>query len=67
MNNTPNHWQDTRVDWLFGHMAAVGSANIAALLFGAGRDDQTTPETDGGNLIAKTTAYRQAGGATLCP
>lgn len=65
-NNTTNHWQDNRLDWLFAHLAEVARAKIVALFFGAGMPDQTTPETDGGNLVAKTTAYRQAGGTPLC-
>lgn len=65
-NNTTNHWQDNRVDWLFAHRAEVARSGIAALLFGAGEGQQTTPETDGGNLVAKTTANWQAGGTSLC-
>lgn len=65
-NNTTNHWQDNRVDWLFAHRAEVARSGIAALLFGAGEGQQTTPETDGGNLVARTTANWQAGGTSLC-
>jgi hypothetical protein len=65
-NNTTNHWQDNRVDWLFAHLADVAGSGIAALLFGAGEGQQTTPESDGGNLVAKTTANWQAGGTALC-
>ncbi len=67
LDNTPDHWQDTRLDWLFAHLPTVADAHVAALLFGAGASGQTTPETDGGNLIARTTAYREAGGTPLCP
>ncbi|MBU1237681.1 MAG: hypothetical protein KJ634_03585 [Gammaproteobacteria bacterium] len=66
-DNTTNHWQDNRVDWLFAHLADVAAAGIAALLFGAGEGQQTTPETDGGNLVSKTTVNWQAGGTSLCP
>jgi len=66
-NNTVNHWQDNRVDYLFAHLTDVAGSDIVALLFGAGENHQTTPETDGGNLIAKTTANWQAGGTSLCP
>jgi hypothetical protein len=66
-NNTTNHWQDNRVDWLFGHLAEVAASRIVALLFGAGEGQQTTPESDGGNLVAKTGANAQAGGTSLCP
>lgn len=65
-NNTVNHWQDNRLDYLFAHLADVTGAGIVALLFGAGMPDQTTPETDGGNLITKTKANWQAGGTELC-
>jgi hypothetical protein len=65
-NNTANHWQDNRVDYLFAHLPDVAKSDIVALLFGAGESQQTTPETDGGNLIAKTTANWQAGGTSLC-
>lgn len=65
-NNTNYHWQDTHVDYLFGHLTDVVDAKVAALLFGPGADLQTTVESDGGNLIAKTTANWQAGGTALC-
>ena len=64
-NNTPDHYQDDKVDWLFSHLSQVADAHVAALLFGAGWQEQTTPETDGGNLINKTIAYRNAGGVAL--
>ena len=38
---------------------------VVALLFGAGQQEQTSPETDGGNLIAKTISNWQAGSALL--
>lgn len=64
-NNTTNHWQDNRVDYLFAHINEVADAHVAALLFGAGHQEQTTPETDGGNLVRKTIANWQAGGTPL--
>ncbi len=64
-NNTLNHYQDDKVDWFLGHMDQVANAHIAALLFGAGQGEQTSVETDGGNLISKTIAYRNAGGVAL--
>lgn len=64
-NNTTSHWQDNRVDYLFAHLSDVADAHIAALLFGAGQQEQTTPETDGGNLIDKTISNWQAGGTSL--
>lgn len=65
-NNTANHYKDNRVDWLFANTSSVAAAHIAGLFFGAGESTQTTPETDGGNLIAKTTSYMGAGGQALC-
>jgi hypothetical protein len=64
-NNTLNHYQDDKVDWLFGHMDQVANAHIAGLLFGAGQGEQTGPETDGGNLVSKTINYRMSGGTPL--
>ena len=64
-DNTPYHYQDDKVDWLFSHMDQVASAHVAGLLFGQGSDKSTTAETDGGNLSAKTIAYRNSGGTPL--
>jgi hypothetical protein len=64
-NNTVNHWKDNRVDYLFSHLDEVVDAHVAALLFGAGHGEQTTPETDGGNLVSKTLSNWQAGGTPL--
>ena len=65
-NNTTNHWQDNRVDYLFAHLTDVAKSGIVALLFGAGETQQTSPETDGSNLIRQTTTNWQAGGTALC-
>ncbi|GAA1150991.1 hypothetical protein GCM10009664_18670 [Kitasatospora gansuensis] len=64
-NNTPGHYKDDKVDWFFSHLNQVADAHVAALLFGAGWSEQTTPETDGGNLVNKTIAYRNSGGTPL--
>jgi hypothetical protein len=64
-NNTLNHYQDDKVDYLFSHLDAVTDAHIVALLFGAGQQEQTSPETDGGNLVNKTKALWQASGAMI--
>jgi hypothetical protein len=64
-NNTLNHYKDDKVDWFFAHMDQVANAHIAGLLFGAGQGEQTSIETDGGNLISKTIAYHNSGGAAL--
>jgi hypothetical protein len=64
-NNTTNHYKDDKVDWFFAHMDQVANAHIAGLLFGAGQQEQTSVETDGGNLIRKTIAYHSSGGTAL--
>ncbi|MFE2877352.1 RICIN domain-containing protein [Streptomyces roseus] len=64
-NNTRNHYKDDKVDWLLSHMDQVANAHIAGLLFGAGQQEQTAVESDGGNLINKTIAYRNSGGTPL--
>jgi hypothetical protein len=64
-NNTRNHYQDDKVDWLFAHMKQVAAAHVAGLLFGPGHDEQTTVETDGRNLIRKTISYHKSGGQPL--
>ncbi len=64
-NNTLNHYKDDKVDWFFAHMDQVANAHVAGLLFGPGQQEQTTAETDGGNLIKKTIAYHNSGGTPL--
>lgn len=44
MDNTPNHYQDNRVQWLFGdknRLRAYRDAGVVALLFGAGQSTST--------------------------
>ena len=65
--NTTNAWRDNRLDYFFAHMDEVVAAHIVGLFFGAGMGGMTTPETDGGNLVDKTIAYRAGGGTTICP
>ncbi|WP_407989466.1 RICIN domain-containing protein [Kitasatospora sp. CMC57] len=64
-NNTPGHFKDDKVDWFFSHLDQVANAHVGGLLFGAGWSEQTTPETDGGNLINKTIANHNSGGTPL--
>ena len=66
-SNATDHWQDNRVDYFFAHMDEVVAAHVVGLFFGAGMGGMTTPETDGGNLVAKTKAYASAGGSKVCP
>jgi len=65
--NAADHWKDNRVDYLFAHVDEVAAAHGVAMAFGSGMGGQTTPSTDGGNLIAKMKAYAAAGGQPLCP
>jgi hypothetical protein len=80
--NVANHYEDNRVDYFFGgsaaqvesgaavtvsaHWSALAAAHVLGVAFGAGAGDQTDPDTDGGNLAAKTKAYESSGGAQLC-
>lgn len=68
-NNTTNHWKDNRLDYFFANMNELAAAHVIGAAYGAGAGDQTTPDTDGGNLIAKTKAYASmpGGGMALCP
>jgi hypothetical protein len=64
--NTNNEYQDNRVDYFFGHMSELGAAHAVGAVFGAGAGGCTTPDTDGGNFVAKAKAYYSGGGANLC-
>ena len=66
-NNTTNHWKDNRVDYFFAHPDELAAAHAIGAAFGAGDGNQTLPETDGGNLVAKMKAYVAAGGQALTP
>jgi hypothetical protein len=67
LSDTNDHWKDNRVDYFFAHTDEVVAAHIVGLLFGAGMGGMTTPETDGGNFVTRTVAYRNAGGTKICP
>jgi hypothetical protein len=43
----------------------VADAHVVGLLFGAGQQEQTSAETDGGNFINKTINYWNAGGVQI--
>jgi hypothetical protein len=64
--NTVTHWQDNRVDYFFGHTDEVAATNAFGMVFGAGDEKQTTPSTDGNNLVAKVRALAAAGGQAVC-
>lgn len=65
--NATGAWQDNRVDYLLTHPGEVAASGGFALAFGAGAAGQTTPSSDGGNLVARTNAYAASSGAALCP
>ncbi len=62
-----NAWKDNRVDYFFAHTAELAASHGAAMAFGAGDGNQTTPESDGGNLVSKTQAYAASGFQPPCP
>jgi hypothetical protein len=41
VNNTPNHYQDNRVEYFFSHIQELQSAGIVGLLFGRTNDGAT--------------------------
>jgi hypothetical protein len=65
--NSGQAWKDNRVDYLLTHLGEVAAAHGAGVFFGAGDGAQTTPETDGGNLVAKVKAVAAQGGQPACP
>ena len=67
MGNAGQQWKDNRVDYLFAHMNEVAAAHGAGVFFGAGDGAQTTPETDGGHLVAKAAAYAAGGSKPASP
>lgn len=64
--NTNQHWKDNRVAYFFSHTSQLAAAHSVGMAFGAGASTQTTPSTDGGNLVSKVKAYEQGGGQSLC-
>jgi len=65
LDNTDQHYQDNKIEYVFQNAHAVGAAHIAALLFGPGDTPQTNTGTDGGNLYRKTIDLWNAGGAPI--
>ena len=65
--NQTNAWKDNRVDYFFGHTADLATSHAIGMAFGAGEGQQTTPESDGGNLVSKLNAYAASGGQAYCP
>ncbi len=66
-NDTVNHWKDNRVDYFFAHTDELVKAHSVGIFFGAGRGDQTTPESDGGNFLAKSKAFFAGPAPASCP
>jgi hypothetical protein len=66
LNNTSQHYQDNRVDYFFSHTDQLARAHGAAMAFGAGDGNQTTPDTDNGHLAGLVTTYEQQG-QPICP
>ncbi|NOK20733.1 hypothetical protein HMI50_27280 [Corallococcus carmarthensis] len=64
--NSGKQWRDNRVDYFLTHPGEVAAAGGVGMLFGAGNNDQTTPETDNGNLVKRVKAYKDAGGQPAC-
>ena len=55
------------MDYFFGHTADLAASHAIGMAFGAGEGQQTTPESDGGNLVSKLNAYAASGGQAYCP
>jgi hypothetical protein len=67
LTNKTDQWKDNRVDYFMAHMNEVAAAHGIGAAFGAGMGGQTTPSTDGGNLVTKVKAYASGGGQAACP
>jgi hypothetical protein len=67
LDNSPNHYQDNRVDYFFAHMSELAAAHAVGVAYGAGASGCTTPETDNGNFVTKAKAYYASGAQALCP
>jgi len=53
LDNSPQHYQDNRLAYLFHHPRDVFDAGIVGVLFGGGDGESTQPATDGGFLAAQ--------------
>lgn len=65
LGNSTTRYPDNRVDYFFQHSDEVAATHAVLMAFGAGKDDQTMPESDNGNLAARTKSYDAAGGQQL--
>lgn len=66
LSNVDYAWKDNRVDYLFTHTAELAATGAFGFVFGSGQTGQTTPSTDGGNLVKRAEAYVAAGGQAAC-
>jgi hypothetical protein len=66
MPNEERAWQDNRVDYFLDHPDELAATHAFGVVFGAGMEGQTTPATDGGNLVRRMKQYRSSGGTPLC-
>ena len=62
-----NQWQDNRMDYFFAHPDEVAKTNTFAMVFGAGESHQTSPSTDGGNLVRKVLQFVPSRAQFVCP
>jgi len=59
-------YQDDKLDYFLDHPDRVAASGAVGVAFGGGADCQTTPENDGGRLVARARALSAAGGQPLC-
>jgi len=58
----PGQWRDNRLDYFFDHPDRVAESLAFGMVFGAGAQDQTSPESDGGHFKDRAERYRRSGG-----
>lgn len=58
--------RDNRVDYLLTHLGELASSHAIGAAFGSGADGNASPDSDSGNLAARTNALRAAGGQPVC-
>ena len=54
---TDGHYRDNRVKYFFSHTVDIVNSGGWGVVFGAGADKQTTPETDGGQFKKALDSY----------
>jgi hypothetical protein len=63
--NACGQWQDDKLDYFFDHPERVVASGAVGMAFGGGATCQTSPETDGGHLVARAAALAARGGQPL--